>query len=172
MKSVGWFAAIAAVVVLAMPAVAGAPDAASAKAFIQKLYSHYPHKDGTPYFEPTGKDAATVFDAPMIAAFKEDARLAKGEVGYVDGDPICQCQDDGGIKPKIVSVTMKGANADAVVDLQFEGGDGKPNLLTLHLVPVNGLWRVHDLSTKDQKSYLDDLIKANARHAKGDWAHD
>ena len=164
--------AAAAVVALTMPAMAGAPDANAARAFIQKLYAHYPQKEGGPFFEPTGKNAAEVFDAPLIAGFKEDARLAKGEVGFVDADPICMCQDDSGLKAKIVSVTMKGANADAVVDLQYEGGDGKPNLLTLHLVPVNGQWRVHDLSMGEVKSYLGDLTKANARHAKGDWAHD
>lgn len=169
-----WLMLAAAAIAMAMPAAAGAPalDANSARVFVQKLYAHYPQKEGGPVFEPTGKDAPAVFDAALIKAFQEDTRLAKGEVGFVDADPICQCQDDAGLKPKIVSVTMKGANADAVVDLQFGGSNGKPNLLTLHLVPVNAQWRIHDLSTKDEKSYLDDLTKANARHAKGDWAHD
>ena len=54
----------------------------------------------------------------MIAAFREDARLAKGEVGFVDADPFCQCQDDSGLKSKVVSVTMTSANGtDAVVNL-------------------------------------------------------
>jgi len=168
-----WMLAAVAACAVAMPALAaGGPDANAARTFVQKLYAHYPQKEGGPFFEPTGKNAADVFDAGLVAAFKEDTRLAKGEVGFVDADPICMCQDDGGLKPKIVSVTMKGANADAVVDLQYQGGDGKPNLLTLHLVPVNGQWRVHDLSMGEVKSYRDDLIKANARHAKGDWAHD
>jgi hypothetical protein len=164
--------AVAAVVALAVPAMAGAPDVNSAKAFVQKLYSHYPQKEGGPGFDPTGKNAAEVFDAPLIAAFKEDVKLAKGEVGYVDGDPICACQDDAGIKPKIVSAKMTGAaTADVTVDIQFEGMT-TPNLQTYKLVVVNGQWRIHDISSKEQKSYLDDITKANARHAKGDWAHD
>jgi len=169
-----WLVAAVAAVAMAVPALAGAPapDANAARAFVQKLYSHYPQKEGGPFFEPTGKNAKDVFDAGMIKAFQDDTRLAKGEVGFVDADPICMCQDDSGLKAKIVSVTMKGANADAVVDLQYEGSNGKPNLLTLHLVPVNGQWRVYDLSMGEVKSYRDDLIKANARHAKGDWAHD
>ena len=114
-------------------------------------------------FDPTGKNAREVFDPGMIAAFREDARLAKGEVGFVDADPVCQCQDDSGLVAKLVSVTMTGPGAaDAVVNLQY------PNetvALTLHLVPVNGAWRVHDLSTGEVKSYLAALLKANKEAA-------
>lgn len=100
--------------------VAAAPDAASAKAFVEKLYSHYPSNPNGKAFDPTGKNASEVFDPGMIAAFREDARLANGEVGFVDADPLCQCQDDGGLKSKVVSVTMTGPNAaDVVVNLQY-----------------------------------------------------
>jgi len=37
-------------------------------------------------FDPTGKSASEVFDPGMIAAFREDSRLANGEVGFVDAD--------------------------------------------------------------------------------------
>ena len=143
--------------------VAAAPDAAGARAFVEKLYSHYPsNPDGTA-FDPTGKNASEVFDPGMIAAFREDSRLANGEVGFVDADPLCQCQDDSGLKPKVVSVTMTGPNAaDAVVNLQYPE---ETVALTLHLVPVNGAWRIYDLSTKDVKSYRADLLKANKEAA-------
>jgi hypothetical protein len=157
----------------AVPSLAGALDANSARAFVQKLYSHYPQKEGGASFEPTDKNATDVFDPGMVAAFREDTRLAKGEVGFVDADPICMCQDDSGLKPKIVSVKMTGAaTAEATVDLQYDGGDGKPNLQTFKLVVVKGQWRIYDIESKADKSYRDDLMKANARHAKGDWAHD
>jgi hypothetical protein len=157
---------VAACLVSVASPVAAAPDAASAKAFVEKLYSHYPSKPDATAFDPTGKNSGEVFDPGMIAAFREDARLANGEVGYVDADPLCQCQDDGGLKATVVSVTMTGPDAaDAVVNLQFPDG---AVALTLHLVPVNGAWRIHDLSTGEMKSYLADLLKANkeaaARH--------
>jgi hypothetical protein len=104
-----WIAA-ACLASIASP-VAAAPDAASAKAFVEKLYSHYPSNPNRPAFDPTGKNANQVFDPGMIAAFREDTRLANGEVGFVDSDPLCQCQDDGGLKATVVSVTMTGANA-------------------------------------------------------------
>jgi hypothetical protein len=166
-KRINWFVAAVAACVLTVPAVAaGAPDANAARAFVQKLYSHYPQPANGPFFEPTDKDAAAVFDPGMIAAFREDTRLAKGEVGFVDGDPICQCQDDGGMKSKIVAVTMQGtAKADVLVSLLFEGG--KPNPVTLHLVVVNGQWRIYDISASEEPSYRTALLKANKDAAKG-----
>src|SRR4029077_6522010 len=135
--------------------VAAAPDAASARAFVERLYSHYPSNPNRKAFEPTGKNAREVFDQGMIAAFREDETLAKGEVGFVDADPLCQCQDDSGLKPKVVSVTMTGPNAaDAVVNLQYPS---ETLALTLHLVLVNGAWRIYDLSMGDVKSYRADL---------------
>ena len=136
-------------------AVAAASDAAGARAFVEGLYSHYPSNPDGMVFDPTGKSASEVFDPGMIAAFRKDARLSNGEVGFVDADPLCQCQDDSGLKPKVVSVTMTGPDAaDAVVNLQYPE---ETVVLTLHLVPVNGAWRIYDLSTKDVKSYRADL---------------
>ena len=158
--------AVAVLAAAVMPAMAaGGPDANAARAFVQKLYAHYPQKDGGPYFDPTNKDAAAVFEPGMIAAFREDSRLNHDEVGFVDADPICMCQDDGGMTSKIVSVTMKGANADVLVNLMYPGG--QPQAVTMHLVPVNGQWRIYDLSTKEEPSYRADLLKANKEAAAG-----
>jgi hypothetical protein len=150
-----WLASIAS-------AAAAAPDAASAKTFVEKLYTHYPSKPGSA-FNPTGKNAGQVFDPGMIAAFREDTRLAGGEVGYVDTDPLCQCQDDSSLKATVTSVTLTGPNADVVVNLAYP--NDQPIALTLHLVPVNGAWRIYDLSTGDVKSYRADLLKANKEAA-------
>jgi hypothetical protein len=139
--------------------VAAAPDAASARSFVEKLYSHYPSNPNRKAFDPTGKNASQVFDPGMIAAFRKDAKLANGEVGFVEADPLCQCQDDSGLQPKDVSVTKKGPNAaDAVVNLQ---SPGETRTLVLHLVPVNGAWRIYDLSIGETKSYRAELLKAN-----------
>src|SRR3569832_1116410 len=145
MKS--WIVAAAALMVVAMPAAAAGPDANAARTFVQKLNTHNPQK-GEPYFDPTNKDAASVFEPGMIKAFAEKAQHNHDEVGVVDADPICMCQDDAGMTSKIVSVTMKGANADVVVNLLYPGG--QPQAVTMHLVPVNGQWRIYDLSTKDE----------------------
>jgi Protein of unknown function (DUF3828) len=159
-----WIAA-ACLASLASP-VAAAPDAASAKAFVEKLYSHYPSKPGNrSAFDPMGKNASQVFDPGMIAAFREDTRLAGGEVGFVDSDPLCQCQDDSGLKATVGSATMTGPDAaDVVVNLEYPS-DKVTIVLTLHLVPVNGAWRIYDLSAGDVKSYRNDLLQANKEAA-------
>src|SRR4029077_7945770 len=134
---------------------AAPPDDGSARAFVDKLYWHYPSNPPGMAVDPPGKDAPEVFAPGMIAAFREDARLSNGEVGFVDADPLCQCQDDSGLEPKVVSVTMTGPNAaDAVVNLQYPS---ETLALTLHLVLVNGAWRIYDLSMGDVKSYRADL---------------
>jgi hypothetical protein len=157
-----WIVA-AGLVAVASPIVA-ASDAASAKAFVEKLYSHYPLNPNGKGFNPTGKNAGNVFDPGLVAAFREDSRLANGEVGFVDSDPLCQCQDDSGLKSKVVSVALTAPNAaDAVVNLQY--ADKTQTTLTLHLVPVNGAWRIYDLSAGDVKSYRTDLLKANEEAA-------
>src|SRR5579864_2955914 len=122
---------------IASPVMA-ALDAASAKAFVEKLYSHYPSKPGNrSAFDPTGKNASQVFDPGMIAAFREDTRLAHGEVGFIDSDPLCQCQDDSGLKATIGAVTMTDPNAaDVVVNLEYPS-EKVTIALTLHLVPVS-----------------------------------
>jgi len=169
MRFISTVAALVATMVLTLGAAqAGAPDAVSARAFVAGLYAHYPQPADGPFFSPTDKNAASVFDPGMVALFREDTRLAKGEVGFVDADPLCQCQDDGGMKTKIVSVTMAGpAAANAVADLLFDRNTIV--VLTLRLVVVKGQWRIHDLSTKDEPSYLADFIKANKDHAAGHW---
>ena len=110
-------AALAALAAASCAANAAAPDANSARAFLQNIYSHYPQPANGRVFSPTDKNVSDVFDPGMAALFKEDERLAKGEVGFVDADPLCQCQDDSGLKVKILSVTMKASNAaTAIVD--------------------------------------------------------
>jgi hypothetical protein len=160
------FLALAAVGAATGGADAAAPDAKAARAFVAGLYAHYPSPPNGPFFSPTDKNAADVFDPGMIALIREDAKLANGEVGFIDADPLCQCQDDGGIKVTITSVTMQAASAaTVVVDLHFP--QGKPNPLTLHLVVVNGKWRVYDLSAPDMASFRSDLAKANKEAAAG-----
>ena len=149
---------------IALPALAAAPDANSARAFVQGLYKHYPQKGQGPVFAPTDTDAAKVFDPGMVKAFRDDTRLAGGEVGFIDSDPICDCQDDDGLRSAIQSVTMTGAaSADAVVKLSFP--NDKPIIQTLHLAVVKGAWRIHDITTPDEKSFRADLLKANAAAA-------
>ena len=46
--------------------------------------------------------------ARSVAAIGKDSRLAQGEVGYLDGDPICQCQDAAGLRAECARVSVTG----------------------------------------------------------------
>src|SRR6266702_3209399 len=100
---------------------------------------------------------------PRCSARVSTSELTNSSCAFSGLRTMCQCQDDSGLKPKVVSVTITGPDApDAVVNLQYPT---ETVVLTLHLVPVNGAWRIYDLSTKDVKSYRADLLKANEEAA-------
>jgi hypothetical protein len=94
---------------LALALLAAAPargaDLSAARAFVQQLYAHYPQPSNTS-FDPGG-NAHAVFDPSMVAMFRENARLTpKGDVGAIDSNPICDCQDDSGMRTRIGSVRL------------------------------------------------------------------
>src|SRR5690348_3240436 len=65
-------------------------DAASARVFVEQLYKAYDGR-GPDYL---GRQRDRVFSPRMIALLERDAQLTpKGDVGALDGDPICDCQD-------------------------------------------------------------------------------
>jgi hypothetical protein len=158
--SVGW--AIAACAVLAITPAHGA-DLNSARTFVAQLYSHYPQREGGPEFDPVGRSAGTVFDPALVALIRKDARRTPpGDVGAIDGDPICDCQDDGGLSVKIDAIRSTGpSQAAAFVDLRFgEASPPETRRLELDLVVVQGRWRVHDIRTKDTPSLRAYLIRS------------
>jgi hypothetical protein len=154
-------AALVGAAVIGSPGLAApAGGAAGAKAFVERLYSHYPSSEAHPY-SPFGAQETLVFDAAMVALIRRDAKLAHGEVGALDADPICQCQDDSGMKSTVRSVALNGpAAATALVDLRFADA-AIPVKLSLVLTKAG--WRIHDISSKDTPSLRAYLTK----HAGG-----
>ena len=71
-------------ILLALVAAAAQP-AQSPKAYMQRLYANYAHSDYSPFTHPE-----RVFAPRLLSAINEDSKLANGEVGYLDGDPVCE----------------------------------------------------------------------------------
>jgi hypothetical protein len=129
----------------------------SPRAFVQQLYSSY----ANPGFSPLDKPER-IFARPLRAAISEDQRLARGEVGFLDGDPLCDCQDTLGMRSRIVSLVVKERSARARVLLRFAGTSDKRDIrLSLVLTPAG--WRIADVGTKEEKSLLHDLSEANRK---------
>ncbi|HEY2481709.1 MAG TPA: hypothetical protein VGI30_05870, partial [Caulobacteraceae bacterium] len=96
-----------ALMVLAMAALAALPArsevSAGPRSFVTWIYSHYPITERHP-FDLFGSAMSRVFHPSLAHLIKEDSRLAGGEVGALDGDPLCDCQDDTGTSFTIKSV--------------------------------------------------------------------
>ncbi len=144
-----------------------AADAAGARAFLARLYAHYSAPPGGEGFAPTGPAAPRVFDPGMVALLREDERLAGGEVGAIDADPLCDCQDDSGLRVSIEEVRLTGpSSAKATVALRFAASTPPAfERLRIGLARVAGRWRIHDIgskSTPSLRAYLTEQNRANA----------
>lgn len=142
--------------ILIYVAAAAAQPADTPRAFIQRLYAGYARKHYNPLDRPE-----RAFAPRLTAAIREDERLAKGEVGYLDGDPLCDCQDYARLGATIRSLKPSGkANAIAAVHLTY--GTGEARDLKLTLLRTAAGWRIADVSSPDEPSLLKALEKSNA----------
>lgn len=132
------------------PAVGG-KDAAEAKAFLEGLYARYATPPtGKNAFAPMDKDAKAVFDTSMIQLLDKDAKLnGPDEVGFIDGDWLCDCQDYDKIAATVTVQSATATTARARVD--FKVFD-ETHHNAFDLVKENGAWRVHDVQEVDAKT--------------------
>ena len=152
-RCIGVMAALA----MAMAATAHAQSLESAQGFVAGLYHAY--ETSQPNY--LGRRAAGVFSPRLLALIRRDERNAHGEVGALDGDPICDCQDAEGVRLTGLSVGPAGpGRATARVRLRFPDG---PRTLTLDLAAFGGQWRVDDVHIKDTPSLVR-LLSPNASH--------
>jgi hypothetical protein len=144
-------------ILLALAAVAVQPQAASPRAFLERTYANYANANFNPF------DHVDRYFAPrLIAAIREDSRLARGEVGYVDGDPICQCQDPGGLHAKVTRVTLQGptkANAEVILDWT----DSTARRVRFSLLRTAAGWRIADVASGDEPSLLHAIEQSNRK---------
>jgi hypothetical protein len=143
-------------ILLALLAAAAQP-AEGPRAYMERLYANYRTSDYSPFTHPE-----RVFAPPLLRAIKEDSRLANGEVGYLDGDPVCQCQDSAGIHPTITSVTQERPDKAVVrVSIGWNGDKARP--ATFKLVRTKAGWRIADVGSADEPSLLRALETANRK---------
>ena len=132
---------------LAMTAPAQAQSLPDAQTFVAGLYSAYQRQPGPDYL---GKQLPAVFAPDLIALIKrEAASVPKGEVGALDGDPICDCQDWQISNVEVKVSRLKPGTAEAEVRFQ---NAGEPRQVRLDLIAVEGRWRVIDVHTPDTPS--------------------
>ena len=139
---------------------ASGQNADSAKQFLTSVYEHYAnHGKGIDF---TGPKARDVFDSSLIALLHADQKaIGPDEVGVLDGDPICSCQDWDGIWDLKIAIQPLGdGRAKAAVSFALfapkANTDRDRRSLEMTLVSVGGQWRIWDILDKsDTKAPLD-----------------
>jgi hypothetical protein len=130
-----------------------AQDLAAARAFAQQLYAAYEHPASPSGPDVLGKSAGRIFSPSLLQLIRYDqAHTPPGDVPALDGDPICDCQDPGGLHLAALDVASAGADrASARATLQFPGEKSARTIrLSLLLTPSG--WRVDDVATHDTPS--------------------
>lgn len=146
-----------ALLALMLGAAEAAPEAPGV--FVQSLYAGYRDPDYSPLARPE-----RVFAPPLVAAIREDERLSRDEVGFMDADPLCQCQDATGLRPDIREIRTSGGSKAAVrVALDF-GEDHRE--VRLRLVRTAAGWRIADIASADDPSLLASLRRFNRRRSE------
>jgi hypothetical protein len=148
---------------------AQAQDAASAKTFLQSIYALY-HKGGSG-IDVTGPRAGLYLHSSLIALLRDDARaVGPGEVGVLDGDPLCGCQDwDGIFALKIDVHEPKAGKAEALVSFALFK-DAKPQdvrSLLITLAVEKGAWRVWNVMDRSDAKAEFDLREALEKEIRG-----
>jgi len=145
-------------IALAAAAAPATTPAETPRFFVERVYAGYRDPDFSPLKRPE-----RVFAPPLVAAIREEARLSRGEVGFMDADPLCDCQDPTGMRPSVTEATQTGATARVRVALRF-GGDTRR--LALKLVRTPAGWRIADVSDPNEPSLLADLTAWNRKHRR------
>ena len=156
---------------------ANGQDRDSAKLFLTSVYTHYAnHGQGIDF---TGPKARGVFDSSLISLLRADQKaVGPNEVGVLDGDPICGCQDWDGIWDLKIVVEMESdGRAKAAVSFALfapKAGTAQDHRsLEMTLVPQGGQWRIGDILDKsdpkapfDLRAELEKEIRTSKRDSK------
>lgn len=149
-------------------AAADASDAAAAKAFLDGLYAHYrTSKDNT--FNMFDTSTHAVFDADTSKLLDEDTKALKGDLGTIDGDWLCDCQDFVSLRATVTVQSATPHTAKATADFKDVGmTDQGVRHAAFDLVKTPNGWRIHDIKDGDEpwlRAQLQDEIKSLAKGA-------
>jgi Protein of unknown function (DUF3828) len=136
-----------------LPSCARAQNVDQARTFISGIYARYGHKNASDWPDTSGPGAAKLFSPSLLQLIRRDQRRTpKGDVGALDFDPICSCQDADGLKLASLDVKMGApATAIAIAMLHFpDAPDGIRVQLTLKWFASG--WRIDEISTNDVPS--------------------
>ncbi|WP_025123565.1 MULTISPECIES: DUF3828 domain-containing protein [unclassified Serratia (in: enterobacteria)] len=139
-------------------------------AFLARIYDTFSHDDLSSAFigEHGPKRIAS---KAFIAVLDEDQALTlPGDMGYLDANPICQCQDyENLVVTKITILSNYNNKAHAAVTFRAFSDSSSTATTTFDLVAENGQWFIDDLFDDDQNSVRNAIDENNkSLRAKGE----
>jgi hypothetical protein len=151
------FGLITLLCLLPFVAQASAQDAASAKSFLESLYRLY--GKGGKGVALSGPQARRVYDVALLALMRADEKAnGPDQVGVLDGDPLCSCQDWDALRDlKITVETPVAGRALARVSFALfaakGGGPEDRRRLEITLAGKQGQWRVYDVVDRSEAEH-------------------
>lgn len=117
---------------------------AGPESFIHGLFDRY--TTGSVSRSPMGPEASAIFDPALLDLIRRDQARARGEAGLLDHDPICDCQDIGGLTSLRLTIHKRDAAAARVTAHFMISADHVT--VIYQLVHTASGWRIADISTR------------------------
>jgi hypothetical protein len=148
------------------PASSG-PDITTARHFLESLYANY-RVDGEGVPNQTVKDV-DVYDPSLLVLMHANQQAAgDGEVGYLDGDPLCDCQD---FDIRAVKFDFKAVGKNQLVATVMFHNLDRDTTLRLALRFTSRGWRVADVISASDGSLREGLQKSTLELKRNGAAH-
>jgi len=131
-----------------------------ARQFLETVYAQYT-PSGTPTAMYDAK-AASVLSPSLFRLVQENAKVLQGDVGILDADPVCVCQDYDTIHVARIDVQSDGERR-ANASVTFSNLQSRQTV-RFKLVAVGHAWRIDDIGSADVPSLRAALIEENRKY--------
>jgi len=146
------------VLAAALLLAAAAPHSQTPQAFVANLYAYYRNRNFSPF-----RHVEAIFAPRLAAAIRlDEKRSPPDEVGALDWDPICGCQDWSKLRPEIRRIAPISPDRVALAIRLYDMNHH--HSLSLVLERTTAGWRVADIL--DRGSLLALLDRANGERRK------
>ena len=153
------WAALALTVLTALPVPAAFDE--TPEAFVRRVYARYGGAKG-PGVATDRKGGAPFYSKDMLDGFAASEAVGDGDVGPIDYDPICGCQDYKNLRLKTVTVEKADESA-ATVRVGF-ANLGSTGRRTLILARTAAGWRIADIADSEKDGNKSVLAALRTAH--------
>lgn len=131
--------------------------------FLVRLYNAYSGDDAKDVYFLGATGQKRIASKGFIAVLEEEQELTlPGDMGYLDHDPLCQCQDyQGLVINNIIIFSNDNKKARAAVTFRAFGDSNIVATTTFNLIAENGRWFIDDIFENDQRSVRGIIDKNN-----------